>query len=173
MEYFEPSELRLVQERSNLSAADALLMPINPTAVPDGKIWTVLAVGYRPSVAETQTVYFYKSTRAGNNVALLNPSSMNLNPAYATCIEQGMAIILLPGETLRVGRLVATAGSTMSGWMEFIETDMPLYDYTEPQVAARIKRASTALRQVMSSAASGGGGGGGRAVGERPGPRPK
>lgn len=154
-------DARLVQERTATSAADALALQINAAVVPAGKIWVVIGVSYRPSVAETQVVGFDKVTAAGNNMALLNPVSMNLNPCFATCISEGMLLYLLPGEYIVVRRVAATGGSTMVGRMQFVEYDMPLYDYIEPQAAARVVRVGQKLAERVSSLARGGGGGGG------------
>ena len=157
-EAYKNEEIRLIQERVSTSAADALY--INIGTVPEGKIWTVTCFGYRPSVAETQVVSFQKVTRAGTTMALLNPISLNLNPAYATFIEQGMSYQLFPNEYIFARRVAATGGSTMSLWMQFIESDLPIYTYEEPQIVKRTARALSNIRQRMSGGGSLRGGGG-------------
>jgi len=148
-------EVRLLQNRNATSAADAQAVSVGP--VPAGKIWVVLEVGYIPSVAETQTIGFHKQN-AGNSFGLLNPLSMALNPAYATCIEQGMELMMWPGERMIVVRGDHTAGSTMYLAINFVEIDLPLYTYDEPQVVKRQNRAFSTLRQMISTRRAGGGG---------------
>lgn len=173
MALYDVSELRLVQTRSAGSAANALWTEI-ADAVPAGKIWNIIGIGYLPSVAETQVVSFEKVTRESQPIGILNPVSLNLNPAIATGLTEGMEIALLPGEKIRVRRVAATAGSTMAFYIQFVEADMPLYEYTEPQLAKREKMFASTIRQRLGGGSFGGGGGGGRPAGERPGgPKPK
>ncbi len=172
-EAYGNEELRLISEKTIASAADAVTVQVGP--VPEGKIWTLLAIAYRPSVNETQTVSFYKVSRYGNQFGIFNPLSLTLQPAYATPIEAGYVLQLFPGEYLVARRSAATAGSTMGINVQYVESDLPLYDYVEPQEAAREKRFVTSVRRVMAA------GGGARAGGEsaagrtsgRTGPLPK
>lgn len=145
-------EARLAQWKTYTSAANDL--STYGDGPPDGKIWVILAVGYMPSVAETKLVSFQKVIPGIGTLAILNPISLNLNPAYATPIEQGMEYFLLPNERIQVSRDSATAGSTMSIAMQIVEIDMPLYVYDEPQVVKRQDRALSSIRQRL-----GGGGG--------------
>lgn len=153
-------ESRLVQFAGNGSAANADIVNItNP--VPDGKIWVIVGCGYYPSVAETQVVSFRKScTKSGLYVALLNPVSLALNPAYATFIEQGMEYMLLPGEVIQVLRGTHTAGSSMNAWQQFIEIDQPLYTYEDPQTVKRQARALSSIRTALGGSVGRGSGGG-------------
>lgn len=157
-ESFAAAEFRLVQERAEVSGANWLELAFT-SLVPAGKIWTVIAFGYKPSVAETKTISIGKYTRSGAEMAIMNPVSLALNPMVCTPLEQNAFIDLLPGEGLTVRRDSATAGSTMSVTMQYIEWDMPLYDYIEPQEAARIKRATVATMAERIRTAVGGGGG--------------
>lgn len=159
------SDIRLSQIRSNLSAANALVVTLGYSGPAEGKLWTVTGIGYKPSVAETQVVSFEKySAKYGATFALLNPIEMNLNPAYGTCIEQGQVLQLFPGDYINVRRVAATAGSTMAVYIELIETDLPLYEYTEPQMVKRNTIArGTILRRI--GGVSGGGVSGGGIVG--------
>lgn len=156
------SEARLIQYRSNVSAANAL--SIGGTGPPPGKIWNVLAVSYMPSVAENQVVSFQKVIPGLYVMALMNPVSLNLNPAPATPIEQGMEFFLLPGEYLQASRVAATAGSTITLSIEFIEIDLPIYSYDEPLIVHRQQRALSSLRTRLA-------GGSGRGSGGAEGPR--
>lgn len=142
-------EARQAQWRYNTSAVAALSVG-TAAIVPAGKVWCVFGVGYIPSVAETKIISFEKiNANAGIGVGLLNPVSMLLNPASATCIEQGMELFLLPGEYIQARRDSATAGSTMTIYMEFVEIDLPLYVYDEPQVVKRQERAISSVRQRL------------------------
>jgi len=145
-------EARLRQKRTITSAANSDQVSIGP--VPAGKIWVVLAVGYLPSVAETQTISFHIYD-ASHSFGILNPLSMALNPARATCIEQGMELMMWPGECICVVRGDHTAGSTMWLVINFVEIDLPLYTYEEPQVVKRQIRAISTVRQMISTRAAG------------------
>lgn len=167
MSLFDASELRLVQLRTNTSAANALYLDCGYPGCPRGKIWTLIGTALQPSVAETQ-VFSFGKTNGTNSFPILNPVSLNLNPAYATCIEQGMEVYLLPGEYLYARRVAATAGSTITLTMQFVESDMPLYMYEEPQIVLRQKRAISTIRQRLGGGGVVGGGGPGSSPG-RPG----
>lgn len=170
-------EGRLVQTIAVASGAGALSVGFIGNPTPQGKVRWIIGMGYTPSVAETQVVSFLKVTRSGHSVGLLNPVSLNLNPAFATPIEQGMELILLPSEFIEVHRVAATAGSTMTLQMEFIEADLPLYTYDEPQIVKRQSRALSTIRTQLGGGVGRGGsggvapmGGGGRPGGGGPAP---
>jgi len=146
-------EARLLQTKNGSSAANAEQAYCGP--VPAGKIWVVLGVGYFPSIAETQTISFFKKSGT-NYFGLLNPLSMALNPAVATCIEQGMELMMWPGEYIYVVRDDHTDGSLMSFHINFVEIDLPLYTYNEPQVVKRQNRAISTVRQMISTQRGGG-----------------
>jgi uncharacterized membrane protein YgcG len=148
---YKLEETRLVQERSATSAANADYLNFG-AGVPDGKIWIVLSAGYMPSVAETQVVSFsVVSLKTNSNFGLINPVSLNLNPAQATFIEQGMDYMLLPGDLIQARRVTHTAGSTMSCIIRFIEIDQPIYTYEEPLLVMRQKRGISSIRSMMGS----------------------
>lgn len=155
--FWKLEETRLVQYRQIVSAANADTVDFAGAQPPAGKLWIVLGFGYRPSVAETQVVSFNKACASGHIVGLLNPLSLNLNPTYATFIEQGMEYMLMPGEYVQVNRVTHTAASTMLINMEFIEIDQPLYTYEEPQVVKRQQRAISSIRTRLGGAVGGGG----------------
>lgn len=166
MSFYKLEESRLIQYRSGTSAANALNYSFSYDPCPTGKCRVVTALGYIPSVAETQIVSVDKvNATAGMGFGILNPVSLNLNPAYATFIEQGMEYILFPADYLVVRRVAATAGSTMSVYIQFVEIDQPLYTYDEPHVVQKQKRVlSSVLRARI------GGGGGRSGPGGSPGP---
>ena len=166
---YKNEELRLVQIRPVYSAADAVSL-VSP-AVPQGRIWAILAAAYFPSAAETRTITFEKVTISGAGLTIYNPTTLALSPtgASATPLENGTEINLLPGESLRVRRDVATAGSSMTLTIQLVEYDLPLYTYDEPQIVKRQGRAMSSLRSRMAGGigrgggeAPGGPGGGGR-----------
>lgn len=142
-------EARLVQFRTGGSAANADDVDFSGSPVPAGKCWIILAFSYAPSVAETQTISFSKVCANGTILGLLNPVSLALNPAKATFIEQGMEYLLLPGEYIRVLRGTHTAGSSMYVDMQFVEIDLPLYTYDEPQRVKRQQMALSSIRQML------------------------
>lgn len=169
--YWNLSEARLVQERRNLSAANADSITCGYPGPPDGKMWVVTAFGYYPSVGETQLIGATKiSGRTGAYFSLYNPVSLTLNPPLFTFLEQGLEALFFPLEYLQITRGNHTAGSTMSVAMQFVEIDMPLYEYIEPQEAKRLTLARTKIIQAMGSGRgrapgardTGGGEGGGR-----------
>jgi hypothetical protein len=157
-EAYNLGDIRLIQERISTSAADALV--VNSATCPEGKIWTITAFGYRPSANEARLISFQKVTKSGNAVAVFNPLSMTLNPAWATFIEQGLIYQLFPGEYIVCRRDVATAGSTMTCLMQLVESDLPLYTYEEPQIIKRQARAISSMRSRIAGSISRRGGGG-------------
>jgi len=158
--FWKLEEARYVQERIFTSGPNAEALEGLP-GVPRGKIWIVIAASYMPSVAETQNCSWTKITRSGGEVALLNPISVALNPQTFTFLEQGMECILLPGEYLCIRRSSHTVGSAMTARMQFIEIDLPLYSYEEPQIVKRHVSALSSIRTRLAGGRGGGGGGGG------------
>lgn len=157
MDAYDLHEARFVQIRSASSAAGGLSVGIGP--VPEGKIWTILCAGYYPSVSETKVVWYALYTQT-INFPVTVPQSWAATGEQYPALTEGMELKLYPGEYLYVYRASATAGSTMTLNVRFIESDMPLYEYVEPQERKRESIArSTILGQI--------GGGGGRA-GSRP-----
>lgn len=161
--YYPPEEARLIQERSVTSAADALFLDI-AGPVPGGHIWTLETIGVSFSAAETQNMQFQKISRSGAILAVFNPFIIAC-PANmrVTFLEQGLTIVLYQGETLRFRRAGATAGTTITGVVQFIESDMPLYRYIDPQSAARLKTFGTQVAERAAFGGAGGGPGGGPA----------
>lgn len=132
-------ELRLVQEYVINSAIAAL--SLTSSAVPAGKIWTYLGAAYNPDAAETRLVEFMKLTRAGTAIPLRVPQSIALSTAIRLpLLTEGNQLILLPGEALYITRDAATAGSIMLLRAQFVESDMPIARYIEPQREISIKR---------------------------------
>lgn len=157
--FWKPEETRLVQHRETTSVANALTCMCPSTQCPDGKIWIITAYGYQPSVAETQVVSASKyNNKVTRDYSVLNPLSLNLNPAFATFIEQGMEYWLMPGETIIFRRVAATAGSTMISYCQLIEIDQPIYTYEEPLIVERQKRALSSIRSMIGGGGRGGGG---------------
>ncbi len=155
-EAWELQDTRLISTDNNLSAVNAELVTVGAPGPAPGKLWSVIAYGYYPSVQENQVVGIVKyNSRTGHYYGLLNPVALTLNPTMATFIEQGMTYLLLPGEYIYAYRLGHTVGSAMQVFLQYIETDQPLYEYVEPQVRKSINRFLSTIRPRM-------GGGGGR-----------
>lgn len=157
--FWKPEETRLVQNRDTTSAANALSVMCPSSQCPDGKIWIITAYGYQPSVAESRLVSATKfNAKTSREYGVLNPLTLNLNPAYSTFIEQGMEYWLMPGETIIFKRDAATAGSTMISYCQLIEIDQPIYTYEEPLIVERQKRALSSIRSMIGGGGRGPGG---------------
>lgn len=132
------TESRFVQQQTITSAAgDVSLVDY---AVPAGKVWTILQAGYTPSAGETKVVQWF-IRRAGVNYPITLPTSIALTTITAwPAVTEGMELKLFPGEQLYVSRDSATAGSTMTLFKRYIETDLPLYEYVDPQEQLRISK---------------------------------
>lgn len=157
--FWHLEDARLRSHLTVTSAANADTVYIG-SYVPEGKVWIVHAVGYWPSVLETQTVSFAKYANGAISYGLLNPISVAIDPAKSqvlTCIEQGMELILFPGETIYVCRGNHTAGSTMTVRAEITEIDLPLYTYDDPQTVKRQVRAMSSIRSRLGGGLGGGG----------------
>jgi len=62
------------------------------------------------------------------------PTSIALGAAvFYPLVTEGNQIVLLPTEVIRVTRDVATAGSTMSIYLQYVESDLPTMKYHDPQ----------------------------------------
>jgi len=161
MDAYELHDARLIQEGTKTSAANALSLQTDP--VPAGKVWTILSAAYTPFVAETKTCQWSVIGKSGWQYAIQIPQSFAAIAALTRTfplITEGLELKLYPGEVLRIDRDSATAGSQMTMYWRVIETDLPLYEYIEPQERKRIDQIrSSVIKQV--------GGGGGRA-GSRP-----
>ena len=155
------SEARLAQSLTRTSAADAL--NISLPAVPTGKFWNIIAAGLYPSVAETRLFFFERISAAAWPFPLTPPISYALDTVIRLgLLSEGTELVLLPGESLGARRSVATAGSGITIYAQFIESDLPLYTYDEPQIVKRQARSISSLRSRL-------GGGIGRGGGELPG----
>jgi hypothetical protein len=173
---YEVQELRLVQEGTAGSAPNAVSLDSN--IVPENKLWTVLCGAYFPSAAETRTVQWAKVSKNGiRPFAISVPVAIALSTTiFFPILAAGDEFVLLPGERLKVTRDIATAGSTMSLVFQFIESDLPLYTYIEPQEVLRQTKVRSHLFSTMSRSSVGGfgsspktggegtGGGGGRGL---------
>jgi len=154
--FWRLEEARLRIQVTTTSAANALNVTCPSNVCPDGKVRIITKYGYYPDATETQTVSFQVFDNGTSyNYGLYNPVSLALNPAFATPIEQGMEYILFPGQTIIVRRGAATAGTAMIACCEYIEIDLPLYTYDEPQVVKRQQQALSTLRQVVGGGATG------------------
>jgi len=161
MDAYELHEARLIQEATKTSAANALYLL--GTVVPAGKVWTILAAAYSPAVVETKVVQWSVVGKSGWQYAIQIPQSFAAIAALTRTfplITEGLELKLYPGECLRIDRDSATAGSQMTIYYRFIETDLPLYEYIEPQERKRQDAVrSSVIRQL---------GGGSPAAGSRP-----
>ena len=167
-------ELRLVQESTVVSAADALY--VFGAIVPRGKIWTILSAYHAPSAAETRTVEFLKATNSGAHLPLRVPVSIALGALMPyPLLTEGNQLLLMPLERLFTRRDAAVAGSTMTLYFQFVESDMPIARFIEPQRELSIKRRRSGFapfsnlgsaRSALGSHEGEGGGGEGGVPGE-------
>jgi hypothetical protein len=164
---YEPAEVQFVQLATFSSVADALSAAFGP--VPQKKLWTFQVMGYFPGVAETRIVWWNVVHPNGTTeIPVSVPQSIALsNTRGFPLLLAGDEFALLPGQWLQVRRDAATAGSQMFMLGQYIETDVPLFSYTEPQEARRLKRRATGL--IRSLPTIGGRPSEGGFVGSRPG----
>lgn len=166
-------ELRWQQLKTATSAADALY--VQTDAVPNGKIWTVTALSYYASAAETRNLLWGKVSRvngfmAGGPAAQRSVSAVPWENGF---IDPADTVILFPGERLRVKRDVATAGSTMTIDYQIIESDEHFPQYVDPLKPVVKRRRGSLLNRAIGGASGGSLGGGGEAgsgFGGEPGP---
>jgi len=163
---YDLHELRFVQVRSTVSAADALfvLTTAGFGVVPTNKIWTVLVAEYYPSAAETRSIVVSKYTASSGSVAIRGPQSIALSSTLKyPILTEGNQLILLPGEGLRVDRDAFTAGSTMIIRIQFVESDLPTMKYLDPQklLSQDRRKRGFARASILGRAAAAFGGHGG------------
>lgn len=156
MDAYSLAEVRLVQ-RSATTGGVAALYVAGP-ATPANTIRTILAAGYQPSATETRIVQF-QIGGAGYNIPITAPLSWVYTAgtgSYFPMLTEGTEIKLFPGEYIVVNREAATAGSTMQLLVRFVDADLPLYHYEEPQV---VKRQANLRSQFLRRIGGGGSGG--------------
>ena len=129
MDAYDLHEARFVQSRNVTSAANADSIIL--TAVPPGKVWTIIGSLYYPSVNETQYVS-WSITSGGVAFPVTVPVNINLYPWAFPLVTEGMELKLYPGEYLLIQRGGHTLGSTMFAAIRYIESDLPFYAYEEP-----------------------------------------
>lgn len=159
-EAYSVFDAKFLQWAGSVSAANALTV-LALSGVPDGKVWTILGASYYPSTAETRTVAYgvYNGGRVFPvTIAESWPYVGNTNLGLAL-LREGMELRLYPGDYLFVARDAATAGSTMSLFFRYIETDLPPYRYLDPQsqVLRRVESHSANLSPSSSRSVSRGG----------------
>jgi len=156
-ESYDLHDGRFLERKLKASAANATELNYYP--VPANKVWTFLGASYVPSAAETRVVTWFILT-GGDYCMISRPVSILLGGwARFPLLEQGMELKLFPGEILGISRDVATAGSTMTIFARIIETDLPPYDYVEPQERKRITAAKHSISRSVAAATVGGGSG--------------
>lgn len=157
MDAYDLHEGRLIQSNVVTSAANATSVQI--PAVPAGKIHTILQLTYYPSAAETKTAYFgLAGAGCPDTFALSQPQQIALsNSLRLPLVREGMELKLWPGQYALALRDSATAGSTMTLLVMFIESDLPYYAYEEPQkrvIAQKFRRSSQIIRSGGGSGTS-------------------
>jgi uncharacterized membrane protein YgcG len=120
---------------------------------------TILHAHYYPDIAESRAVYFAKISRAGVMYNFRTLAAYNSALFQLDVLAQGMEVRLFPGEYIRFGRDVATAGSSMIFRAQYIDHILPFQKHLDPYAPAL--RKSQWLASPASGGAFGGGGGGG------------
>lgn len=154
---YDIHEGRFIQERTYTSAANDLI--VGSGTVPTGKVWTLLSASYYPSVSETQDVFFSVLSRASVDYPVTFPRNIALSTSIKEpLLTEGLEMKLFPGELLRGHRGAATAGSTITIEIRYIESDLPYYAYTEPQKSVtqkKVQRSQAIASGRISEAAPG------------------
>lgn len=153
---YEIHDAQFVQMNFNNSAANGLVVASDP-AVPAGKVWNVLQAYCYSTIAETQDYWFavYRHGHAFPVTSVESASTDTATDKYFPALREGMELKLFPGDTLRAYRDAAAVGSVFYIFLSFIETDLPFYEYIEPQEAKRLFKArSTVLKRMAGGAAS-------------------
>ncbi len=114
-------EVRFIQEQTETSAAGATGITIS--LVPARRIRIIYAADVKPSVAETQDYACSLRTKAGNDITLQNDNNQDLTTAIGYALRR--IVTLYPGEQLVFFRGAATAGSTFSARVVFVELGVP------------------------------------------------
>jgi uncharacterized membrane protein YgcG len=162
MDAYDLHEARLIQNRnSGVSAANALIASIGP--VPAHKVWTICAALAYCSVAETKSYWFAIRSQDGNYYPITHPQDAVIDPVtqkWFPMLTEGMEIKLYPGESLSVLRASNTVGSTIAIYTRLIESDLPYYQYRDPQkkVFASTQRHGSVFRSTGGISQSGSGG---------------
>lgn len=159
MDVFEPKDIRFLQERTNSSGAGGLSVNIGP--VPAGKFWTVTLARGSNSVGaggENQVIWFSVRRPNGNYFPVTRPVQQVVDSTvsqFFPMLTEGLELRLNEGEMLFFFRAAATAGSTITINAVFIESDVPLYTYEEPQIALKSKRILSSIRSEISRGRAG------------------
>lgn len=179
MDAYELHDGRFIQERAVTTGAAELVAP--SAVVPDGKVWTILGAYVTCSANETKKYWFaINATGSGRPIPVTRPvdaAIANATYQYFPLVTEGLELRMYPGQYLCAFRDSATAGSTLTLVIRYIETDLPFYSYEEPQ--KKVVRSQAAHGSVyrssggISSAPGGGGtgvdgGGGGHGHGGQP-----
>lgn len=133
-EAYQVHDGQYISQAEYTSAANGLTALVGP--VPVGKVWTILSARCSSDIAETQAYWFCIRARTGTYYPVTLPADFECDPATLKTyplLREGMEIKLFPGESIVGARDAAAVGSTITTCIRYIETDMPLYRYEEPQ----------------------------------------
>jgi len=153
-------ELRFPQEFSQSSAVAGVTIDTTAWVVPPNTVRTVLQLTYMVDVGENRWISVM--LLGATTHAIRGPFNYDSNNgAPCAILEQGMEIRMLPGDRIRVDRSAATAGSTMTLRVRYVDHFMPYQRNVEPQDARKkMTPAYRAAREATSGISAGGGGGG-------------
>lgn len=156
-------ELRFIQEYSRDSAVAGTSIDCTDFVVPANTVRTILYMAYQVDVAEDRWISV-KLLGAVTH-AIRGPFQYNgNNGSPCAVLEQGMEVRMLPGDRIRVDRSAATAGSTATVRVRYVDHFIPYQKNVEPQDA---RKKLTPFWRAAREAVGGGGvsGGGGAEAG--------
>lgn len=138
MDAYRPEELRFVAEFSQASAVAGTSIDTTTFVVPSNTIRTILYASLSTDIGEARNGTF---KIIGNGVvhAVRSWAWSTNNGSPIAILQEGNEIRLLPGDRLRLDRDVATAGSTMTLYVRYIDTIMPFQTFQDPYNPARRK----------------------------------
>ena len=164
---YRVDELRNPQQYSVTSAVAATFHVCSDFVCPANVVRTILWAHYYPDIAETRSVYFAVLTN-GVMYCFRNVATYNSSLYQLAVLEQGAEIRLTPGDYLRFGRDVATAGSSMIFRCAYVDHIIPFQRFVDPYGPAR--RKTPFIPSYAGGGGIGGGGiGGGGGAGSEPG----
>lgn len=157
-------ELRFIQEYNRSSAVAGTSIDCTDFVVPANTVRTILWFSYQVDIAENRWISVM--LLGATTHAIRGPFNYDgNNGAPCAVLEQGMEVRMLPGDRIRVDRSAATAGSTATIRIRYIDHFIPYQKYIEPQDA---RKKLTPFWRAAREAAGGGavsGGGGSEAGG--------
>lgn len=153
-------ELRFPQEYTKSSAVAGTSIDCTDFVVPANTVRTILYFSYQVDAAENRWLSIMLLGAVTH--AIRGPFNYDGNNGVPCAVlEQGMEIRMLPGDRIRVDRSAATAGSTATIRIRYVDHFIPFQKWVEPQDARkRMSPAYRAAREATSGISAPGTSGG-------------